>query len=209
MAIRFRVPAEAVERVSHAYSPLLEAVLSLHVLVEPKHHPLQHPWVRRSRSLPAELKRGIAAFSFAYRVQVPDLLAPSTEHELRSFDDELESLRGLDAETVALEFTRPLYDTEGRRDPALLDRKEVRRHLVGAARFFHASPELVRLVWEDPLRLRDEFADLLERYWRAAFAAEWERLEPLLAEAVSDAGRRIASEGLYPFLRSLSLQLRG
>ena len=35
MAIRFRVPAEAVERVAHAYSPLLETVLSLHVLADP------------------------------------------------------------------------------------------------------------------------------------------------------------------------------
>ena len=33
MAIRFQLPAEAVERVAHAYSPLLEAVLSLHVVV--------------------------------------------------------------------------------------------------------------------------------------------------------------------------------
>lgn len=208
MAIRFRIPAEAVERVSHAYSPLLEAVLSLHVLVEPKHHPLQHPWVRRARTLPATLKRDIAAFSFAYRRQVPDLLAPSPEHELRSFEDELSALRGLDAETVALEFARPLHDTEGRRDTAFLDRDDVRRHIVGAARFFRASPDLARLVWEDPLRLRDEFAGLVERYWEAAFVEEWERLEPLLADAVSEAGRRIASDGLYPFLRSVSLQLR-
>src|ERR671925_1024746 len=130
MAIRFRIPAHAVERVAHAYSPLLEAVLSLHVVVEPKHHPLQHPWVRRTQALPAALKRDIAAFSFAYRRQLPDLLAPSTDHELRSFEDELASLRALDADTVALEFTRPLYDTEGTRDTALLERPEVQRHIV-------------------------------------------------------------------------------
>jgi DNA-binding transcriptional ArsR family regulator len=208
MAIRFRLPAEAVERVSHAYSPLLEAVLSLHVLVEPKHHPLQHPWVRKARSLPVALKRDIAAFSFAYRRQVPDLVAPSPEHELRSFEAELAALRSLDAETVALEFTRPLYDTEGRRDTSLLEREDVRRQITRAARFFRSDPRLARLVWEDPLRLRDRFADLVERYWEAAFAEEWERLEPLLAESVSEAGRRIAADGLYPFLRSVSLQLR-
>ena len=208
MAIRFRIPAHAVERVAHAYSPLLEAVLSLHVVVEPKHHPLQHPWVRRTQALPAALKRDIAAFSFAYRRQLPDLLAPSTDHELRSFEDELAGLRALDADTVALEFTRPLYDTEGTRDTALLERPEVQRHIVATARLLRASPDLARLVFEDPIRLRDAFADLVERYWEAAFAEEWARLEPLLADTVSEAGRRIAADGLYAFLRGVSLQLR-
>ena len=47
MAVRFNIPAFAVERLSFAYSPLVEAVLSLHVLMEPKHHPLQHEFVLR------------------------------------------------------------------------------------------------------------------------------------------------------------------
>jgi hypothetical protein len=50
VTIAFRLPASAAERVALSYSPTLEAVLSLHVLVEPKHHPLQHGWVRRCRS---------------------------------------------------------------------------------------------------------------------------------------------------------------
>jgi DNA-binding transcriptional ArsR family regulator len=208
MAIRFQLPAEAVERVAHAYSPLLEAVLSLHVVVEPKHHPLQHPWVRKARTLPADLKRDLSAFSFAFRRQIPDLLAPSPEDELRSFEDELAALRSVDPETVALEFARPLYDTQGSRDAKLLDREDVRRHIVGAARHLGGDPELAALVFEDPAELRDRFAELVERYWEAAFAEEWTRLEPLLADAVSEAGRRIASEGLYALLRGLSLQLR-
>lgn len=98
MAIRFRLPAHAIERVAHAYSPLLEAVLSLHVLVEPKHHPLQHPWIRRMRALPAPLKRQVAAFAFVYRRHIPDVFAPSPVDELRSFDDELAALRALTKE---------------------------------------------------------------------------------------------------------------
>ena len=50
MAIRFVLPEQESESVAFAYSPVVEAVLSLHVLTEPKHHPLQHPWVRRARS---------------------------------------------------------------------------------------------------------------------------------------------------------------
>ena len=77
MAIRFHLPADASERVAFAYSPLLEAVLSLHVLVEPKHHPLQHEWVRAMRALEPALRREIAAFSILYRATLADLFLPS------------------------------------------------------------------------------------------------------------------------------------
>jgi DNA-binding transcriptional ArsR family regulator len=206
--IRFRLPSHAVERVSHAYSPLLEAVLSLHVLVEPKHHPLQHPWVRRMRTLRPALKREIAAFSFAYRRFIPNVLAPSPTADLWSFEDELEALRNVERETIALEFARPLYDTAGRRDAAVLERDDVRRQIVEGARRAGGSADVARLVFEGAAELRDRFADLVEAYWAAAFAEEWERLEPLLADTVSDAGRRIAADGLYAFLRAVSLQLR-
>jgi hypothetical protein len=46
VTIVFRLPPSAAERVAFSYSPVLEAVLSLHVLVERKHHPVQHEWVR-------------------------------------------------------------------------------------------------------------------------------------------------------------------
>jgi hypothetical protein len=65
MTIVFRVPRAAVERVGFSYSPSLEAVLSLHVLVEPKHHPVQHEWVRAMRRLSPALKREIDVFAFA------------------------------------------------------------------------------------------------------------------------------------------------
>jgi DNA-binding transcriptional ArsR family regulator len=202
------LPAAAVERVSHAYSPLLEAVLSLHVLVEPKHHPLQHPWVRRMRKLSPSLKREISDFSFAYRVQVPDLLAPSPDQELRSFEDELAAFGELDEDTIALEFSRPLWDHEGRRDTSHLERPEVREHVAVMARWYGADPKLAALVHDDPPKLRRRFAELVSAYWEAAFAEEWERLEPLLADTVAEAGRRIAADGFYSFARSVSLQLR-
>src|SRR3954453_16942309 len=42
---RFRVSDDAAESIAFSYSRLLEAVLSLHVLSQPKHHPVQHAWV--------------------------------------------------------------------------------------------------------------------------------------------------------------------
>ena len=76
VTIVFRVPASAAERVGFSYSPSLEAVLSLHVLVEPKHHPVQHGWVRAMRGLSPALKREIDVFAFAFRAYFPEVLLP-------------------------------------------------------------------------------------------------------------------------------------
>src|SRR3954447_17990895 len=100
VTIAFRLPASAAERVAFSYSPSLEAVLSLHVLVEPKHHPLQHGWVRAMQRLPAALKREIDALAFVYRAYFPEFFFPSPAGELLGFADELERLRSLDPALV-------------------------------------------------------------------------------------------------------------
>src|SRR5205823_1741615 len=87
--IRFRLPPEGEECLAFTYSPLLEAVLSLHVLVEPKHHPLQHEWVRRMRTLPADLRRRIRQLAFVYDRVVPEFLMPSADAGSASFEEEL------------------------------------------------------------------------------------------------------------------------
>ena len=201
MAIRFHLPAFAAERLSFAYSPLVEAVLSLHVLVEPKHHPLQHEFVRRMRSLSPALRRRISELAFAYRRTMPDFFAPSADEGFGSFEDELERMQLHDDETLALELLRPIYDHAGRRDLSLLEDPEVRAHV-------REAPQLAQLIFDDPRELTRLLAELLAEYWEAAFAAEWERLEPRLASAVVDAGRTIATEGLYTLLRGLSPRLR-
>jgi DNA-binding transcriptional ArsR family regulator len=206
--IRFHLPAYAPERLAFAYSPLLEAVLSLHVVLEPKHHPLQHDWVRRMRGLPHALRRRIGEFAFAYRRTLPDLLAPSPNAELRSFDEEMALLAANDESTLALEFLRPIYDHAGRRDKRLLSSNGVRRQALANAAALGTSAEVASLIFDDPKRLAREFAALLTEYWDAAFREEWDRLEPRLAGAVGEAGRAIAAGGLHAFLRGLSPRLR-
>jgi DNA-binding transcriptional ArsR family regulator len=84
----------------------------------------------------------------------------------------------------------------------------MRRHVLEQAEKHGGSVELAALAFEDPAELAGRFADMLEWYWGEAFSAEWRRLEPRLAEAVEDAGRMIAGEGVYPFLAGLSPRLR-
>jgi DNA-binding transcriptional ArsR family regulator len=205
--ITFRFAAEPAESIAFSYSPVVEAVLSLHVLIEPKHHPLQHPWVRGARALPAALKREIAAFAFAYRGFIPEFLVPSPATAYGTFEEELRELERLDDSTVALGFLRPLWDHRGERDEALLEQERVREHVARRAEYYGADAGLAGLIFESPRELLRRFAELLAAYWEAAFEHEWELLEPRLAATVSDAGMRIAGNGVYAYLTGLSPQL--
>jgi DNA-binding transcriptional ArsR family regulator len=138
---------------------------------------------------------------------VPEFLVPSPATAYRTFAEELDELKRLDAETVALGFLRPLWDHRGERDEALLQDPHVREHATRRADYYGADPELADLVFEAPLELLRRFVCLLRDYWAAAFEQEWEALEPQLAATVSAAGRQIAGDGVYTYLTALSPQL--
>jgi DNA-binding transcriptional ArsR family regulator len=188
--IRFHLPPDALERVHFSYGPVLEAVFSLHVLVEPQRHPLHHPFVRRMRALPVALRREIAACSFALGAApphlgagLPDPLGRFPADTSESFEDGIAYLRGLPAETVAKEFAGALAVADqhrsARTDPAL------------------------RLAHDDPAAFVERLCRLFEDYWEAAFENEWRRLEPHLAESVAEAGRLMLAGGLAAFTRTL------
>jgi DNA-binding transcriptional ArsR family regulator len=211
VTIVFRLAPSAAERVAFSYSPAMEAVLSLHVLVEPKHHPVQHEWVRAMRRLSPALKREIGVFAFAYRAYFPEFFFPPAAGELSDFEGELRRLRGIDEQLARLEFAIPLIGLQAgegiRRDPAALEAPGTRRRL--RERAAAAGDEaLARRLLEDPGGLMERFLALLESYWEEAFAREWERIEPDLAASVTEAGRVIAREGLYTLLRVLWPEVR-
>jgi DNA-binding transcriptional ArsR family regulator len=205
--IRYRFSADPAESIAFSYSPVLEAALSLHVLSEPKHHPLQHPWVRRARLLPPALRREITAFRFAYDGFVPEFLMPSPASPYRTFEEDLRELEQLDDSTLALGFLRPQYDHRGERDETLLADPGVREHVVARAGALGGDPGLAALIFDAPRELAERFAALLASYWEVAFEEEWRALEPGLAETVAEAGRRIAGDGVYGYLTGLSPQL--
>ena len=210
MAIRFFLPEQADESVAFAYSPVVEAVLSLHVLVEPKHHPLQHAWVRRMRTLDPSLRAEIRAFTFAYANSFPDFVSPRPDRDYLSFEAELEALHDLDPTLLAFEFLRPIWDHEGKwpRDESLLTRADVRDEALRRAEWHgEGGRELARLIFDDPPELARRFRKLLRRYWEAAFAEEWLRLEHRLAYAVEEAGRTIAEHGVFALLARMRPRL--
>lgn len=207
--ITFHLPSAAVERLAFAYSPILEAVLSLHALIEPKHHPLQHHWVRQMQQLSPALKREIAAFSFAYRSYFPAFLFPAATGTFATFEGELTRLRTLAPRVLSFEFTEPFAGDMVRSDLTRIEDPVACDHILSQAA--HLEPEslhLVRLALEEPLTVFDRFLKLLSAYWEEAFQVEWQRLEELLASTVAEAGAQIAAHGLYRFLQDLWPEIR-
>jgi len=162
--------------------------------------------------LPAPLRRELTALSFLYRRTMPNCVLPSAASGYDSFEVELDRFRRLRTDVAAFELLRTIYDHGGSARPArrrILSSPEVRA--VALKRAGTLGPQARRaaaLLFDDPARLVERFASFLEAYWEAAFAAEWSRIEPQLAESVELAGRQIAGDGMYPFLLSLAPQLR-
>ena len=212
MAIRFELAAGDEEALAFATSPLFEAVLSLHVLSEPRHHALQHAWVRGARRFDPALRKEIATLSFLYRWTLPNCILPAPDAGDESFADELARLRRLRPDVAAFELLRPLYDHGGAARPArrrvLADPGVQATAQRRAGALGRASRAAAQLLFDDPAALRDRLAALLEAYWEEAFAAEWARIEPLLADGIVAAGRQIAADGAYRFLLGLAPQLR-
>jgi DNA-binding transcriptional ArsR family regulator len=182
------------------------------VLAEPKHHSLQHGWVRAMRGLSSGLRREVAELSFLYRWTLPNCLLPSAATPYEDFEAELAGLHGLRLDIAAFELVRPLYDHGGGRRPArrrILADPDVRAlALKRAGALGRGSQRAAALLFDDPRALVERFAGMLEAYWAEAFAAEWRRIEPMLAESVAAAGRQIAGGGVYAFLLGLAPQLR-
>ena len=208
--IRFRLGTTPIaERLAFGYSPLIEALLSLHVLAQPQHHPLQHAWVRTMRRILApELKREINAFSFTFDSYVAVPIPPRGGYP--TFEQELERLAALEPdELVTLEFTLPFLGGAAPRDPSAPRRPEVRQAILAAASDRDpAARELAELALDRPREFLERFAGMLRAFWDEAFAKSWARVEPVLAKSVEEAGRHIAAEGIFDFLASLRPEIR-
>jgi DNA-binding transcriptional ArsR family regulator len=204
--IRLRLPARATNWIAIVYSPVIETIFSLHVLTQPRHHPLQHQWVRSARQLPHELRHRIGEFAWAYDGYVPALASPAGGYS--SFEDELDFLRALGPSQLRMELLRP-FALEFPRTPEMLEKSRVRDLILQrAAACGPAAGHLARLALEDPEAVFRQFAEVLAEYWERAFKHEWERLEPLLADTVTAAGRDLAARGPYPFLSQISTRVR-
>jgi DNA-binding transcriptional ArsR family regulator len=193
--IRFRLSsARPAECIAFEYSPLVECLMSLHVLMRPRVHALRHGWVREMRSLDRRLRRRIDDFAFAFAQPVPDLFLLHAGQEARTLDAQLAGIDRLPAQEIREGFGLGYGGLYGAtREQAL----------AWAAANEPRSSEAVALLADDPREFVRQFADLVAAYWRAAFADEWERVEPLLHESVLEEKRLVATSGVWSLFARL------
>jgi DNA-binding transcriptional ArsR family regulator len=209
MGVRILLPEAAAEHVALVYSPALEAVLSLHILVEPKHHPIHHEWVRAARRrLPADMKRLIAGFRFAHTGYLPPVLVPSALGQYPTFEQEVQRLEEL-GPALGHAILRYFLGAAFSPETAFTDPRTREGLLQQTASFGPATLALARVGFDSPLELACRFVEFLTRYWdEGGFGGEWERIEPKLAETVTCAGRMIAERGFYAWLQGLRPKVR-
>jgi DNA-binding transcriptional ArsR family regulator len=205
MSVRVSVPeAATTSDVAFVYSPVLEAVLSLSVLVQPNHHPLHHEWARATRKLlPSEFKQRLTDFHFGHMHHIPAGLLPPRDADFGDFDAELARIEALTTEEKSraiLQNLIGLSDDEWR-SLATPDTRDA--ILERSADLGSATVNLVQLGLERPAELADRFLAFLARYWEAGFDEEWQRIAPLLAETTADAESVLAEDGLFSVLETL------
>ena len=202
--IRFRLDGRP-DVVGFALSPLTEAVASLHVLLFPKVHAVQHGWIRAMRRVSPELKREIRAFSFLFENAFPDCFIPPELDTRIGFGDHLARVRGLAPAAARYELARPLFhyaEASAGGEEQLAD-EATRERILDWARGSAGGEEAERLaglILDEPVQALERLVALLERYWEDAFAAEWARLADDLEQAVVESTAAIEAEGTLSFL---------
>jgi DNA-binding transcriptional ArsR family regulator len=179
--IRFVADRREGLHVRIAYSALWECVCSLRVVRDPARHGPLRPWLRRTRGVRAADVQLLSAFVRVDGGYIPDFLAPPPDAPRPTFAGEVSRLRATPPEVVRAELARA----------------------AGGGRGGRAAAELLARFRGDAVGLRDALADALERYWAAAIAPAWPRLESVLEGEVLGRARDLAMEGPATVLSTL------
>jgi DNA-binding transcriptional ArsR family regulator len=181
--------------------------MSLKVLQQPKRHPLHRRWAREVGRAGAPIRKAFDRYAFAFRDNAPTIYVGGDAGE-PSLAEELELLRSMPEAQLRFEFTLGIHQGSMTGEQ-LADKRAHSTLLADGRRDFPSSGEALALLLERPQAFIAEFSAFIERYFEQVFAKEWERIEPLLADSVADAGERIACHGFYQALAQLNPRLRG
>jgi DNA-binding transcriptional ArsR family regulator len=183
MGIEIELPAAEVDAVRLDWSPLLEAVLSWHVLADAGHHTLQLPWVRRCRALPADLRTELRRMGWVVGGYVPSVFTWARPAE--DFGVRVARVRELPEELLAAELGQSLKN---------------------APLFGFNRPAAEIAYWRnriaaDVRTVLAEFLDILQEYWEKAFGAEWQELDDRMVHIAEGLRERLRLAGVWSLLQ--------
>jgi DNA-binding transcriptional ArsR family regulator len=180
MTFTVRLDAADAGRVRFATSPIWETVNAARTLVDRRSAAYHSRWLERARPRAAELPLEPLFAVHPPRGYVPDFMSPPPESTSPHIASQLAVVRETPPEQVAAELTRCAANQS---DPA-------RRAIV---------EELAA----DPLRARNELADLLQLAWEELVAPGWSRIERLLRRDIDHRAQLLAHEGLAAVIGDL------
>jgi DNA-binding transcriptional ArsR family regulator len=208
MAIHLQFGTLHVEQIAFGFSPAQEAVISLHVLSDPSHHPLHVPWVIQSRKLLSlGLKAELEAFQILYKKWVVNLWEPQPGPGYSSFEEELTALSNMPIEKYTSQVSQILFGEPAPHEPALYDDKVRQTMIEQATTHYPASLAIVQELLEDPLQSRKHFCQCLGDYWEVCLAGEWPRLEDAFLQDIESRGHTLLRRGVLGLLSTLSPEL--
>jgi DNA-binding transcriptional ArsR family regulator len=205
MSVTLTLPETVdLRRIRLVYGPLPEAAISVHILTDPKHHPLHAAWVRRCRSLPNELRQEFRRLRPAFACGLLGFLCPTrAEWDV----DIAQGLRRLEDVEDGILFYELAYATTLRMDRR--PRSPEQAHsaadaILRAAAHDDVLHHLLSDALNEPRALLERIARFLQRYWDEAFQDEWLRIRPTIDAAAGSTARTLSEGGLPALLRTLS-----
>ena len=208
MAIHLQFGTLQVEQIAFGLSPAQEAVISLHVLSDPSHHPLHVPWVIQSRKLLSPgLKAELEAFQILYKKRVVNLWEPQPGPGYSSFEEELTALSNTPIEEYTSQVSRILLGEPAAHETVLYEDRVRQTMIEQATTHYPASLAIVLELLEDPLQSRKHFCQCLGDYWEVCLAGEWQRLEDAFLQDIESRGHTLLRRGVLGLLSTLSPEL--
>jgi DNA-binding transcriptional ArsR family regulator len=205
MTIHLDVSHLRTDHLVFGYSPLQEALNSLHVLANSKRFPLHIPWVIEVRKrMRAPLKQEYDRFRLCFERLIITALDLQDSASVQTFDEELRAFQHSSPTRFADELAFVALE---RVVPYAALRQDVGLRAVASAHIAERYPTSIAVFQEAlrrPGRVRQWFCDFVASYWQACLQAEWPAIEARLAQDITVRAQILQQgEGVARLLNSL------
>jgi len=186
-------------------SPSAELMACLHVMAEPDHHPEARGWLARvSADLDETLRQDLHRFTPLWARYRSRLLFPMSAGPDRSLDEELAALSTMDDDLFIPFAADSIRGTALHHPDAATALATAGTWVKDCERQSFTRGDLAHALVADPGRFRRDLVGILARCGEGFFAAEWERVQPVLAAAARAVAARLQRESPLDVVAALT-----